>query len=84
MTATCTTQFLSVAEYKAMTGPVHVQVGHMGLNICATVVKGTSAPTGDTFTLESTSFGRRAFPARLVRKCSGVDGHCSCANETPK
>ncbi len=84
MTQTCTTQFLSVAEYEAMKGDVHVQVGYMGLTICGKVKKVGKGSPAASFVVESPSFGTRTFPARLVRKCSGVDGHCLCANETPK
>lgn len=84
MSATCKTEYLSVAEHKAMTGPVHVQVGYMGLTICSKVKTSNDTPIGGTFTLESPSFGTRTFPARLVRKCSGLDGRCLCAKETLK
>ena len=83
MTQTCTTQFLSVAEYKTMKGPVHVQVGYMGLTVCCKVKTSSDTFLGGSFTVESTAFGTRTFPARLVRRCSGVDGHCACANEKP-
>lgn len=86
MSQSCKSETYSVAEHKtrATIDPVHVQVGYMGLTVCATVVKATRTPGGGTFTLESASFGTRAFPARLVRKCSGLDGHCVCADEKPQ
>ena len=84
MTATCKTEHLSVAEYKTMKGPVFVQVAHRGVSVCCEVKAFARGSQSELFVVDSPFFGLRTVPARLVRKCSGVDGHCSCAKETPQ
>jgi hypothetical protein len=61
----------------------HVQVNYSGAPVCAVIRNAVVIDDRDFWKVEMLDpiKGIRTFPSHMVRKCSGVDGRCLCANE---
>lgn len=68
-------------------GPQFVQVNFSHASVCARIRQGWVSQSGDflwSLDLLGPLYGRASFPESRVRQCSGLDGHCSCADEAAK
>lgn len=64
----------------------HVQVFVNSVSCCGLIKEAWSpAPSVDLWRVELLGplTGLQYFSTQRVRQCSGLDGHCSCANESP-
>lgn len=63
-----------------------VQVSYGGAVVCGIILDAWDTPDGhEMWKVELTGVvrGTLSFPTSLVRKCSGVDGRCTCVKEKP-
>lgn len=83
-TVNMTTPFTFRESLAAGRGPVHVQVQISKVTTCAKVREGWIGNDGTflwALELLMPYKGRASFPENRVRRCSGVDGFCLCADE---
>jgi hypothetical protein len=70
-------------SHRDYTTPLHVQVLMQGRSVCA-ILKDKKLYSGrEYFVVNVPNFMTTAVPAAHVRRCSDLDGRCTCANEDP-